>query len=375
MMSATTVEQEAVGDCFLIESQSDSETNCGSHTSKSDSEDDASDSEERERSSAGGTWAVLNYPKRPEPTSGDSALALNPVMKQLHNARRHEIRSDQDMLDIRGFKLVEHNTQVQDFGSLAEMQRVYYRELQELCKKHIHGVERCVVFDHKCRRGDDAVNAGNWSEQMQSCALKDHSPSAEVVGYGGIRKPLQLVHGDYTRPDAIKRVRALAKVPSWDSARNFAPQLSHGEVEDIIANKRFMLINVWRNTDRSRALKRFPLACLDASTVNDDEDVFDWAPAESNFSVYDGFAAHPDNFVPGQLCLEANERHRWLYYPDMIFSEALLFKTFDSAEAIDGQEKLARACFHTAFRDPATVESDPDRQSCEARLLVILRND
>eukprot|EP00931_Biecheleriopsis_adriatica_P069492 TRINITY_DN4332_c0_g1_i2.p1 TRINITY_DN4332_c0_g1~~TRINITY_DN4332_c0_g1_i2.p1 ORF type:complete len:233 (+),score=31.62 TRINITY_DN4332_c0_g1_i2:77-700(+) len=152
------------------------------------------------------------------------------------------------------------------------------------------------------------------------------------------------------------------------------PQLSDGEVQDIIANKRFMLINVWRNIDRGRAVRRFPLACLDASTVND-EDIFDWVPPRSNFPVYDGFAAHPDNFVAGQLCLEANERHRWFYFPELTFSEALLFKTFDSAAATVGREKLARACFHTAFQDPATETHDPDRQSCEARLLVLLRSE
>eukprot|EP00931_Biecheleriopsis_adriatica_P069491 TRINITY_DN4332_c0_g1_i1.p1 TRINITY_DN4332_c0_g1~~TRINITY_DN4332_c0_g1_i1.p1 ORF type:complete len:416 (+),score=58.25 TRINITY_DN4332_c0_g1_i1:77-1249(+) len=390
MANSTTAGRRAQDGCYLIESQSDAETHSGSHINSSCNsprasycEDDGNDVErlypQWERSNAGGTWAVLNYPKRPM-ALGDDVLELNPVLTQLDDARRHEFGSDEDTLDTRGFKLVQHNTQVQDFGNLAEMQNVFYNELEELCKKCINGVERCFVFDHKCRRAGNTTHAGSWSEQMESFALnpsdprKGHSPAIAVGGYGRVIKQLELVHGDYTRPDAFRRVRALAKVPSWDSTCNFAPQLSDGEVQDIIANKRFMLINVWRNIDRGRAVRRFPLACLDASTVND-EDIFDWVPPRSNFPVYDGFAAHPDNFVAGQLCLEANERHRWFYFPELTFSEALLFKTFDSAAATVGREKLARACFHTAFQDPATETHDPDRQSCEARLLVLLRSE
>mmetsp|Transcript_10392 Transcript_10392/g.18527 ORF Transcript_10392/g.18527 Transcript_10392/m.18527 type:complete len:198 (+) Transcript_10392:3-596(+) len=190
-----------------------------------------------------------------------------------------------------------------------------------------------------------------------------------MVVWGVTQKPLNLVHGDYTRTDAWRRLRSLATVPSWDKARNCAPQLLSSEVEDIMANKRFMIVNVWRNTDSQNALKQQPLACLDCQSVGGDE-VFDWVPPTGDFSVYDGFVDHPENFVAGQLCLRHRDEHKWFYYPEMTSSEALLFKTFDSAA--DAGPGRPRACFHTAITDPSTKPDDPERHSCEARVLVIM---
>jgi len=315
-----------------------------------------------------GIWAVLNYQMRPHDASDDS-LALHPFARLVRDARACGLELGNNMLDTRGFMLVEHETHVQDFDNLAELQQVFYKEVQELCQAHIVGAEKCIVFDHKCRKGG---HAGCWSQRLQTCGLEPPaphigSPAAANLGYGAIRNPFDVVHGDYTKTDAWRRLRALSKVPSWDETCGFASQMSSNDVEDIIANKRFMILNVWRNTDRQNALKRFPLACLDCRTVND-EDVFDWEPPEGSFRVCDGFADHPDNYVPTKQCLEAMERHEWFYYPGMTCSEALMFKTFDSTD----RQGTAQACFHTAFSHPATKPDDPDRQSCEVRVLIIM---
>jgi hypothetical protein len=272
--------------------------------------------------------------------------------------------------------LVKQETRVKDFSDLAEVQQVFYKEIEELCKAYITNAERCIVFDHKCRKGG---NAGCQNQQMQTGPLetaKLHEgrlPTTEVPSYGDMRKPFEVVHGDYTRTDAWRRLRALAKVPSWDKAYNFAPQLSSNEIEDLVANKRFMILNVWRNVDRKNALKRLPLACLDCQTVHDD-DVFDWVPPQGSPRVCDGFTSHPDNYVPTTQCIEPMARHVWFYYPEMTFSEALMFKTFDSAADVT-REGLARACFHTAFHNTATKPNDPDRHSCEVRVLVIMTRE
>jgi len=310
-----------------------------------------------------GIWAVLNYQMRPNDASDDS-LALNPVARLVRNARACGLEPGNNMLDTRGFMLVEHETNVQDFDNLAEVQQVFYKEVQELCLARIAGAEKCVVFDHKRRKGG---HAGCWSQRMQTTTPHIGSPPAASSGYGDIRNPFDVVHGDYTKTDAWRRLRALSKVPSWDETCGFAPQISSNDIEDIIANKRFMILNVWRNTDQQNELKRFPLACLDCRTVHD-EDVFDWKPPDGSFRVCDGFADHPDNYVPTKQCLEAMERHEWFYYPGMTCSEALMFKTFDSTD----RQGTARACFHTAFSHPATKPDDPDRQSCEVRVLVII---
>jgi hypothetical protein len=60
-----------------------------------------------------------------------------------------------------------------------------------------------------------------------------------------------------------------------------------------------------------------------------------------------------------------NPKHRWFYFPQMTADEALLFKTYDSAE--DGR---ARYTLHTSFDDPSAPRNAPVRQSIETRCFV-----
>jgi hypothetical protein len=60
-----------------------------------------------------------------------------------------------------------------------------------------------------------------------------------------------------------------------------------------------------------------------------------------------------------------NPNHRWYYYPNMQRNEALVFKTFDSAQ--DGR---ARWTAHAAFDDPTTPAGAPERESIEIRALA-----
>merc|ERR1712048_1426928 len=93
---------------------------------------------------------------------------------------------------------------------------------------------------------------------------------------------------------------------------------------------------------------------MDCSSINDENDLF----------VVD--LVFKDR-VGENLALDVGEEHRWYYYPQMEFEEALLFKTYDSTQ----DEGLARFCIHSAFDDPLTKEDDPVRESIEVRVLAI----
>ena len=58
--------------------------------------------------------------------------------------------------------------------------------------------------------------------------------------------------------------------------------------------------------------------------------------------------------------------HKWLYYPMMTNEEVLLIKTYDS-EMTPFQPTL-----HSAFDDEHTTSTAGERQSCEARVLVLI---
>lgn len=60
-----------------------------------------------------------------------------------------------------------------------------------------------------------------------------------------------------------------------------------------------------------------------------------------------------------------NPAHRWFYFPNMHTHEALLIKTYDSAEG-----GPARFTIHTAFDDPTAAADAAPRQSIESRTFV-----
>ncbi|MGZ8427408.1 MAG: CmcJ/NvfI family oxidoreductase, partial [Candidatus Binatia bacterium] len=70
----------------------------------------------------------------------------------VRNGRLHagEISFEQN-----GFVLVEHKTQVGDFFDTAQLESVYYPEVEQLIKQQ-SGASRVAIFDHTLRSGDEA---------------------------------------------------------------------------------------------------------------------------------------------------------------------------------------------------------------------------
>ena len=197
------------------------------------------------------------------------------------------------------------------------------------------GAERCILFDHTIRKVAAANDARGFG-----VASKDGSTSNAV----------NKVHGDYTTAGAPRRVMGLSK--PTESGSFDVPLLSAQEAADVIDNRRYAIINVWRNIAPS-PVARMPLAVVDCSTV---------APADL-FSVHLMFTDR----VGENLALEPRPEHRWAYFPQMQRNEAMLFKTFDSLDA----PGLARSTIHSAFDDPATPLGAPARESIEVRVLAI----
>lgn len=224
----------------------------------------------------------------------------------IHNARLLEPAA---ALDQQGFALVAHDTLINDFYQLEAHVQDYEREITALVLA-ASGGGQALVFDHTLR-----------------------SDSRQVRGERTTREPASVIHNDYTDASATKRLLDL--VP--------------GEEGQARAGQRFAIINVWRSIKGS--VIRSPLACCDAATLSDKDLVASERRAEERV---------------GELELVCwNPAHRWYYYPEMHYGEALLIKTFDSAT--DGR---ARRSIHTAFDNPLAPADAPARESIESRLLV-----
>ena len=208
-------------------------------------------------------------------------------------------------LDQHGFVLLDHKTAVTDFFDPAQLEAVYYPEVERLVRT-ASGASRVVVFDHTLRTGDP--------DERQARR---------------IREPVLWAHNDYTEWSGPQRVREI--LPT--------------EAQRLLQH-RFAIIQVWRAINQR--IQSNPLALVDARSVLPS----DLLPAERRY---------PDR-VGETYQLRYNPGHRWFYFPEMQRDEALVFKVYDS-------EKDGRARFtpHTSFEDPGTPAGAAPRQSIEVR--------
>jgi hypothetical protein len=219
--------------------------------------------------------------------------------------RNGRLFQDRLSLDGQGFVLVEHKTKVRDFFDAAELESVYYPEVERLITT-VSGASRVVIFDHTLRSGDRTEREAKL-----------------------IREPVLSAHNDYTEWSGPNRVREIL------------PE----EAEALLA-RRFTIIQVWRAINQP--IRSNPLALADAKSV----DMQDLIVAERRYP----------HRVGQTYRLKYNPNHRWFYFPEMRRDEAVVFKVYDS-------EKDGRARFtpHTSFQDPTSPPNAPARQSIEVR--------
>jgi len=188
-----------------------------------------------------------------------------------------------------------------------------------------------------------------------------------------VQKPIHVAHGDYTLVSAPQRLRDLAKPPgSNDTLRSVLGEGKSLLSADVVSRtlderKRFALINVWRNIDRSPVMSE-PLALCDGQSV-----------APSDLVV---FEIHYQDRVGENYFAKYSPYHEWWYYPLITRDEVILIKQWDSAGGLaqsggayvasDGTHGHAPSTFsfHTAFSDPRTPADAPERQSIEVRCVA-----
>lgn len=209
-------------------------------------------------------------------------------------------------LDREGFMLVQHQSAVANFYAAAEVRRIYYFELIELLKR-VCGAAKVVIFAHDVRSSDQSRQDG-----------------------AKIREPVSSVHNDYTPTSGPQMVRE--NLPDDEAERRLA--------------QRFVEINVWKPI-RGPVLAR-PLAVCDARSI-----------AAADLVPTDRYLKHE------VYMMTHNPTHRWFYFPQMLASETLLIKGYDSM--LDGR---ARFTAHASFADPRTPHDAPPRESIEARALL-----
>jgi hypothetical protein len=245
------------------------------------------------------------YTYEPPPAIPKTTGKSEPRSVLIRNVRLGEELS----LDRQGFQLFRQETAVRDFYDRAEVEKVYYPEI-EILLKEATGAEKVVVFDHQVRN----IELSKQSER-------------------NAREYVRTVHNDYTAKSGPRRVR---------------DHLSAAEAKERLRH-RFAEINVWRPI--RGPIESTPLAVCDAQSIEPK----DFVPTDL---VYRDKVGEVYRFTH-------NAQHRWSYFPRLERNEVILLKCYDSKE--DGR---ARFTAHSAFDDPTSPPDAPPRESIEVRALV-----
>lgn len=256
--------------------------------------------------------AVINYlgamGERPRYYAQDHArdnLVLDPHKVVIGDLRTGECPS----LAREGFSLVPHRTEVVDFRNDATAQPLYAAEIERLILQET-GADRVVVSGKALLRfGERAEESGSLFNSL----------------------PARFIHIDIS--DATAREFACRSQPR--PARRFAHY------------------NIWRVL--SEPPQDVPLAVCDARSL-DPEDI-----AEAD-AVFDA-PGQPEWSFEG-LLVRHSARHRWCYFSNMRWDEALIFKTNDSD--LGEPHHIP----HSAFDDPSCPSGVSPRMSVEARAIA-----
>jgi hypothetical protein len=217
-----------------------------------------------------------------------------------------------------GLELVSMPTSVSDFYDDEQVQNLFMSEVDSLIKR-VTGCTETHVFDTTKRASSPAMS-------------KAHSS----------RNPATFVHGDYTAVSGPRRIRDI---------------VGPAKAEALLG-KRLCIVNVWRSivgTVESKPLA-FLLNSKEASARGDVRDV-----PRVNSS---GSEKERQGIVQKVSC---SPSHDWVYFPRMTMQEAVLFKTYDSADLGGGNSAL----MHTAIDDPLTMPGAEPRQSMECRVICV----
>jgi hypothetical protein len=227
----------------------------------------------------------------------------------------------------------------------------------------------------------------------------DHNVRTQSDQPQSTQKPLGLVHGDYTTVSGPRRLQLLAEPPKindvWrdrltDNTQQPLLLLDPTMVQECLDGKRrFALVNVWRNIDVDHSVASMPLACVDALTVEPRDlrvlEVHYQDRIGENFLVCPGTTGDESTAsseAPSQVAATSDSssgpqhpRHRWVYFPGMVYDECMFIKQWDSAgdyaQSQDRDRTISTFAIHSAFQDPTTPHDARPRQSIEVRCIAI----
>lgn len=238
----------------------------------------------------------------------DPGTAIHPPGDDTRTVAVHDGWKDVDRfnLDREGFTLRPCGISFTRFDDDAAVRQEFFAEVADLVRAQV-GARRVHVFDYNIRSKTIAT------------------PTTSAAN------PVRLVHSDYTVTSGPQRVR------------DVLPDEADGLLE-----RRVAFFNVWKPLKR---VEELPLAMCDVTSARDGDMI--------------RMALRYRDRTGEIYTMRYSPDHRWVYFPRMEPTQALLLKCYDSE--VDGR---ARFMAHSAFEDPTSAPDAPPRESIEVRTIA-----
>jgi hypothetical protein len=236
-----------------------------------------------------------------------------------------------ECMDRLGVSLAHLESKCSNFYDSAEVERVYYPEIEKLLLEFFPDATDALVYNH------DVFDKDYTGDRTENQDRKNPGVNARYS---------TLVHNDLNDNSGRVRCRELLT----RNLRNFGREQHYTEAEaDEKMSRRFVSINLAKPME---TVGQFPFVLCAWPSFADQ-------PYITNYRIYDDRVGETTRFTyrPG---------HEWYWFPQQKPNEVSMLKCYDSVT--DGS--VSRWSFHTACIDPTAPADARNRRNCVVRAFV-----
>ena len=236
-----------------------------------------------------------------------------------------------ESMDRLGVSLAHLESKCTNFYDSAEVERVFYPEIEKLLLEFFPGATDALVYNH------DVFDKDYEGDRTEDQDAKNPGVNASYVN---------LVHNDLNDNSGRVRCRELLT----KNLRNFGREQHYTEAEaDAKMSRRFMSLNLAKPME---TVRQFPFVLCAWPSFADQ-------PYITNYRIYDDRVGETTRFT-------YRPEHEWYWIPQQTPTEVSMLKCYDSVT--DGS--VSRWSFHSACIDPTTPLDAPCRRNVVVRSYV-----
>ena len=236
-----------------------------------------------------------------------------------------------ECMDKLGVSLAHCESKCENFYDAAEVERVFYPEMEKLLLEFFPDATDALVYNHNVF---DKDYEGEVKEDQ------DNKNPGVSAGYSNV------VHNDLNDNSGRVRCRELLT----KNLRNFGREQHYtGEQADAKMSRRFMSINLAKPME---TVRQYPFVLCAWPSFADQPYITDYRIYDDRVGETTRFTYRPD--------------HEWYWFPEQKPTEISMLKCYDSVT--DGS--VSRYSFHTACIDPTAPDDAPCRKNVVVRSYV-----